>query len=120
MKSTVSPVASPATRTTDCPAERVAIVVHARRAAGQTGALAEMITDGRSFAEVAQQLLAARGSLDALLIRLVGLELDACLTDRPQRADVEALLRAALGGGLRVRPACEGATGPPPPRSRRP
>jgi DNA-binding FrmR family transcriptional regulator len=119
MKSTVSPAAGPATRTTGCPAERAAIVVHARRAAGQTGALAEMIADGRSFAEVAQQLLAARGSLDALLIRLVGLELDACLTDRSQRVDIEALLRAALGSGLRIRPTREGATGSPPTRSPR-
>ena len=55
--------------------ERGAAVRHAQRATGQTAALAAMIASGRPFSEVAQQVLAARGSLDSLLVRLVELEL---------------------------------------------
>jgi DNA-binding FrmR family transcriptional regulator len=118
MTTAISPEASLAARTVGRRRDRDAIVIHARRAAGQTGALAEMISERRVFAEVAQQLLAARGSLDALLIRLVELELATCLVDQPQRADVDALLRAALGGRLRDRAASGRAAGPRPTPSR--
>ncbi len=77
--------------------ERGAAVRHAQRAAGQTAALAAIIASGRPFSEVAQQVLAARGSLDALLVRLVELELCDCLPGREIRDEVDELLRTALG-----------------------
>lgn len=77
--------------------ERGAAVRHAQRAAGQTAALAAMIASGRPFTEVAQQVLAAQGSLDSLLVRLVELELRDCLPGREVRDEVDGLLRTALG-----------------------
>lgn len=70
---------------------------HAQRAAGQASALAGMISQGRPFGDVAQQILAARASLDSLLVRLAGLELDECLPNRAARIEVDLVLRAALG-----------------------
>lgn len=70
---------------------------HARRASGQVVALAGMIAAGRPFAEISQQLLAARGSLDSLLIRLVDRELDQCLPASDRRLEIDDLLRSALG-----------------------
>ena len=52
---------------------RDAAVRHAQRAAGQAAALASMIAGGRSFGEVALQVLAVRGSFDSLLMRLLEL-----------------------------------------------
>ncbi len=78
-------------------ADRAAAVRHARRASGQVRALAGMIAAGDCFPAVAQQLLAARGSLDSLLIRLVELELRDCLPTLSGRDEIDALLRTALG-----------------------
>lgn len=58
-------------------AKRRPAVSHARRATGQVAALASMIEEDRPFSEVAQQILAARGSIDSLLVRLGVLELRA-------------------------------------------
>jgi len=76
---------------------RGSAVRHAQRASGQASALAGMIAAGRPFPEVAQQLLAVRGSLDSLLMRLVEVELDACLPAADTRVEVDDLLRTALG-----------------------
>ncbi len=77
--------------------ERPSLVAHARRASGQAGALARMIASEQPFAAVAQQLLAVRGSLDSLLFRLVELELADRLPSGALHADVDAVLRTALG-----------------------
>ena len=77
--------------------ERAAAVRHARRASGQVAALAPMIAASQPFPEAAQQLLAARGSLESLLVRLVELELHACLPDDDVQAEVDGLIRTALG-----------------------
>ena len=76
--------------------ERAAAVRHALRVAGQTSALASMIQDGRPYGEVVQQLLAARGSLDSLLVRLLEIELDGNLP-KAERTLVRALVCPALG-----------------------
>ena len=78
-------------------AERRPAVSHARRATGQVAALASMIEEDRPFSEVAQQILAARGSLDSLLVRLVVLELRDCVPGQEARLEVDGLLRTALG-----------------------
>ena len=78
-------------------AEGRAAIRHVQRASGQVAALAPMIAASKPFAEVAQQLLAARGSLDSLLVRLVELELRNCLPSRESQAEVDGLLRTALG-----------------------
>lgn len=77
--------------------ERAAAFRHAQRAAGQASAVAAMITDRRPFADVAQQILAARGSLDSLLVRLVELELQECVPNPTARGEVDRLMRSALG-----------------------
>ena len=77
--------------------DRSAAVRHVQRASGQVAALAPMIAAGQPFPQVAQQLLAARGSLDSLLVRLVELELRNCLPSRESQAEVDGLLRTALG-----------------------
>ena len=84
--------------------QREAAVRHVQRAGGQVSALAGMITSHRPFPEVAQQLLAARGSLDSLLVRLIELELDECLP-ATARYEVDDLLRAALGRNAPMRAA---------------
>lgn len=76
---------------------RAAAVRHAQRAGGQVAALAGMVASAGQFGDVAQQLLAARGSLDSLLIRLVELELSDCLPSPAVRDEVDDLLRMALG-----------------------
>lgn len=81
----------------DRPADRGAVVRHAQRAGGQVSALAGMIAGGEPFPEIAQQLLAARGSLDSLLVRLIDIELGDCLPSREVHDEVDGLLRAALG-----------------------
>ena len=85
--------------------DREAAVRHVQRATGQVSALAGMIASHRPFAEVAQQLLAARGSLDSLRVRLVELELDDCLPAPDARDEVDDLLRSALGRNGPVRSA---------------
>jgi DNA-binding FrmR family transcriptional regulator len=81
----------------DAHGDRAAAARHARRAAGQIAALVGMIQAREPFADVAQQLLAARGSIDSLLIRLVELELQDCLPTERTREEVDGLLRTALG-----------------------
>lgn len=90
--------------------ERSAAVRHAHRASGQAGALASMIADERPFTDVAQQLLALRGSLEALLLRLIELELGESVPNDRARVEIDRLLRVALGrnaprrrGGWRAR-----------------
>lgn len=89
------------TRVTD----RTAAVRHVQRTRGQVAALAGMITACRPFPEVAQQLLAARGSLDSLLVRLVEIELDDCVPAIDTRDEVDELLRTALGRSAPLRSA---------------
>jgi DNA-binding FrmR family transcriptional regulator len=79
--------------------DRAAAIRHAQRASGQVAALASMIAGDQPFPRIAQQLLAARGSLDSLLVRLVELEVRDCVTSREARMDVDRLLRTALGRG---------------------
>lgn len=85
-------------------ASRDAVIRHVQRAGGQVAALATMIRTRRPFPEVAQQLLAARGSLDALLVRLVELELETCLPAVEARLDIDHLVRTALGRKTPLRP----------------
>jgi DNA-binding FrmR family transcriptional regulator len=56
-----------------------------------------MIAGAEPFPSVAQQLLAARGSLDSLLVRLVEVELGDCLPTQEVRDEVDGLLRTVLG-----------------------
>jgi len=77
--------------------DRGAVIRHAHRATGQVAALAGMIAADRSFAETTQQLLAARGSLDSLLMRLVDLELRTCVPSPALRDELDGVLRTALG-----------------------
>ncbi len=65
-------------------AERRAAVRHAQRASGQVAALAPMIAAAQPLAAVARQVLAARGSIDSLLVRLVELDLRDCLPGRDE------------------------------------
>lgn len=83
--------------------ERRAAIRHAQRASGQVAALAVMISAVRPFPDIAQQLLAARGSLDSLLVRLVEIELEDCVPTRVARQEVDDLLRTALGKTAPVR-----------------
>ena len=87
----------PAVSSSDAVDQRAAAVRHAQRASGQAAALAGMIAARDGFSEVAQQLLATRGSLDSLLVRLVEVELCDCLPSREVRDEVDSLLRTALG-----------------------
>lgn len=83
--------------------DRSAAVRHVQRTSGQVAALAGMIAARRPFPEVAQQLLAARGSLDSLLMRLVEIELDDCVPAVDTRDEVDELLRTALGRSAPLR-----------------
>lgn len=80
--------------------DRAALVSHARRVNGQVGALVHLLSEDRPFGAVAQQLLAARGSIDALLVRLVELELQDCLAPEVDRQAVDTLLWAAIGRSI--------------------
>jgi DNA-binding FrmR family transcriptional regulator len=84
---------------------RHALLRHAPRVAGQVGALAGMIEQEPAHAEVVQQVLAARASLDALLVRLLDAEIQRCVTDDPVRAEIEDYVHVTLG-----RPARSGAS----------
>lgn len=77
--------------------DRGAAVRHAQRVTGQTFALASMIATRQPFAAVAQQLLAARGSIDSLLFRLVELELRDRVSNPVAREEIDRLLRTAFG-----------------------
>lgn len=83
--------------------ERGAAVRHTQRASGQVAALATMIAADRPFSEIAQQLQAARGSLDSLLVRLVEIELRDCVPTSRARGEVDHLLRTALGRNAPLR-----------------
>ena len=73
------------------------IAAHASRAAGQAAAVAEMIRGHQSFDIVVQQLLATRGSLDSLLVRLVEHELTGFQSPGAAGpADVGRVLRTAF------------------------
>ncbi len=95
--------------------DRGAAIRHAQRVSGQVAAPASMIDANRPFPQVAQQLLAARGSLDSLLLRLVELELRGCVPSPEARDEVDGLLRTALGrsaftrSGIRTRHPSGGA-----------
>jgi DNA-binding FrmR family transcriptional regulator len=90
--------------------DREAAVHHARRVSGQVAALAAMIGEGRRLPVIAQQVVAARASLDSLLLRLVEIELHDCLPSPAARDEVDGVLRAALGrpasgrAAIRVQP----------------
>lgn len=76
-----------------------------------------MIAADQPFPELAQQLFAARGSLDALLVRLVDLELRSCVPNRDVRDEVDGLFRTALGrraGGRAVATATRTGAGTRP------
>jgi DNA-binding FrmR family transcriptional regulator len=77
--------------------DRAAAVRHARRVFGQIGSLPAMIAAERPLADLAQQVVAARVSLDALLLRLIDLEVDRSPETRPARGEIYRLLRLALG-----------------------
>lgn len=85
----------------DGPDGRAAAIRHSRRLSGQVGALSEMIAAGRPIGDLAQQVVAARASLDALLIRLIVVELDAFPPGQNGRPAVDRLVRLALGRGAR-------------------
>ena len=93
---------------------RAAATRHAQRVCGQVGALATMIAAERPLADVAQQVVAARASLDALLLRVIDLEVEGSPETRPVRAEVDRLLRLALGSGRRPRVAMSRRTGVAP------
>jgi DNA-binding FrmR family transcriptional regulator len=81
--------------------ERAAAIRHARRLTGQVGALPAMIAGGCPLGDLAQQVVAARASLDALLIRMIVLELDACPEGVDGRPTVDRIVRLALGQRVR-------------------
>jgi DNA-binding FrmR family transcriptional regulator len=81
----------------ETPRVRTAAVHHARRLTGQVAALPTMIAANRSLEDIAQQIVAARGSLDALLLRLILLDLLASPATPKARVDVERGLRLGLG-----------------------
>ena len=56
-----------------------------------------MIAAERALTDVAQQVVAARASLDPLLLRLIDLEVDRSPRTRPVRVEVDRLLRLPLG-----------------------
>ena len=74
-----------------------AAIRHARRLTGQVGALSEMIAAGCPIGDLAQQVVAARASLDAPLIRLIVIEQDACPEGEDGRSTVDRLVRLVLG-----------------------
>ncbi|MEX1173013.1 MAG: metal-sensing transcriptional repressor [Chloroflexota bacterium] len=80
--------------------DRAALVSHARRLDGQIGALVHLLADDQPFGSVAQQLLAARGSIDSLLVRLVEHELQDCLPPDIDWHEVDALLWTAIGRSI--------------------
>jgi DNA-binding FrmR family transcriptional regulator len=81
--------------------DRDAAVRHARRVCGQIGSLPAMIAAERPLADLAQQVVAARASLDALLVRLIDLEVDRSPEIGLARGEVDRLLRLALGQACR-------------------
>lgn len=77
--------------------DRIAAARRGQRAADQVTALAGMIQARERFTDVAQQLPAARGSLDSLLARLVELGAQDGLPTGSTREEADGLLRTALG-----------------------
>jgi DNA-binding FrmR family transcriptional regulator len=75
----------------------MAVLAHALRAAGQSAAVAQMIRSGEPFEAIVQQILATRGSLDSLLVRLVERELATPGATLPGvEPQVERILRTAF------------------------
>ncbi len=72
---------------------------HANRAAGQAAGVAEMVRAGKPLPAIVQQLLAAQGSLDALLLRLVQQEVDRQVLAENIHPDVRQLLGPVLRRG---------------------
>ncbi len=71
-------------------------LAHASRAAGQAAGVAEMVRTGQPLSAIVQQLLAAQGSLDALLVRLVQQEVDRQVLAENIHPDVRELLGPVL------------------------
>lgn len=90
---------------------------HANRAAGQAAGVAEMVRTGQPLSAVVQQLLAAQGSLDALLLRLVQQEVDRQVLADNIHPDVRQLLgpvlRRSRSPSGRSRPPCRPPAPPP-------
>lgn len=76
--------------------ERAAVIRHARRVSGQVAAIGPMIEGDRPFNDVVQQLLAARSSLDSLLVRLVELRLHDRIGDPDDCAAITRMLESAF------------------------
>lgn len=99
-------------------AKEAAVLAHALRAAGQGANVAQMVRTGARFEDVAQQVLAVRGSFDALLLRLVERELtrrdeSAVDTERVVHVLRTAFHRSSKAPGIASWPA-----GPMPPSER--
>ena len=75
----------------------------AQRVGGQGAAPAGTLAADRPFPAIAPQVLAARGSLDSLLVRLIEIELQDCVAASAARRQVDELLRLALGCGATAR-----------------
>jgi DNA-binding FrmR family transcriptional regulator len=73
-----------------------AVLAHALRAAGQAANVVQMVRTGARFDDVAQQLLASRGSFDALLLRLVERELTGGGESSADAEQVVRVLRVAF------------------------
>lgn len=82
--------------TVKAPAADHATIAHAQRVAGQAAAVAGMVSAGRPYPEVVQQLLATRGSLDSLLVRIVEHELTQVTADGSPDRRVERVIRIAF------------------------
>jgi DNA-binding FrmR family transcriptional regulator len=76
--------------------EQAAVIRHARRASGQTAAIAPMIEADLPFSAVVQHLLAARGWLDSLLMRLVELNLSDRIGDPEDCVAITRMLETAI------------------------
>ncbi|MHB8961152.1 MAG: metal-sensing transcriptional repressor, partial [Candidatus Limnocylindrales bacterium] len=91
-------------------------VAHANRAAGQAAGVAEMVRTGKPMDAIVQQLLAAQGSLDALLLRLVQQEVDRQVGLEALHPDVRRLLgpvlRRSRSPSRRARPTGRPSTPP--------
>jgi DNA-binding FrmR family transcriptional regulator len=88
--------------TARAPAADRPTVAHAQRMAGQAAAVAGMVSAGRPYAAVVQQLLAARGSLDSLLVRIVELELARVAPQPEPDPRIAGVLRTAFDRSHRV------------------
>ena len=95
-------------------ATNAAVLAHALRAAGQGANVAQMVRTGARFEDVAQQLLATRGSFDALLLRLVERELTRCDESFADTERVAHVLRTAFHRSSRAPGIASWPVGPIP------